>query len=82
MEEESNGELDFFETLLKRNNGKSSVLLCRKRTYTDQYLHNSCHHQTSCKESSASWAYSNITDKDDITKENARMKQVLKENRY
>ena len=54
MEEESNGELDFFETLLKRNNGKSSVLLCRKRTYTDQYLHNSCHHQTSCKESSAS----------------------------
>ena len=43
MEEEGNGELDFFETLLKRNNGKSSVLLCRKCTYTDQYLHNSRH---------------------------------------
>ena len=49
MEEESNGELAFLDTLLKRNNGEISVLVCRKLTHTDQYLHYSSHHQTSCK---------------------------------
>ena len=49
MEEESNGELAFLDTLLKRNNGKISVLVYRKPTHTDQYLHYSSHHQTSCK---------------------------------
>ena len=48
MEEESNGELAFLDTLLKRNNGKISVY--RKPTHTDQYLNYSPHHQTSCKE--------------------------------
>ena len=48
MEEESNGELAFLDTLLKRNNGEISVLVCRKPTHTDQYLHYSSHHQTSC----------------------------------
>ena len=42
--------------------------------------------KTSCKESVASSlfnrAYSIITNKDDLHKENARIKQVLKENRY
>ena len=50
MEEEGNLELVFLETLLKRNNEKISVLLKRKHTYTDQYLHYSSHHQTGCKE--------------------------------
>ena len=39
MEEESNGELAFLDTLLKRNNGEISVLVYRKPTHTDQYLH-------------------------------------------
>ena len=86
MEKESNGELVFLDTLLKRNNGEISVLVYRKPTHTDQYLHYSSHHQTSCKESVASSlfnrAYSIITNKDDLHKENARIKQVLKENRY
>ena len=85
MEEESNGELAFLDTLLKRNNGEISVLVYRKPTYTGQYLHY-LHHQTSCKESVVSClfnrAYSIITNKDDLHKENARMKQVLKENGY
>ena len=51
MEEESNGELAFLDTLLKRNNGEISVLVYRKPTHTDQYLYYSSHHQTSCKES-------------------------------
>ena len=51
MEEESNGELAFLDTLLKWNNGEISVLVYRKPTHTDQYLHYSSHHQTSCKES-------------------------------
>ena len=82
MEEESNGELAFLDTLLKRNNGEISVLVYRKPTHTDQYLHYSSHHQTSCKESVVSSlfnrAYSIITNKDDLHKENARIKQVLK----
>ena len=83
MEEESNGELAFFDTSLKWNNGEISVLVYRKPSHTDQY---SSHHQTSCKESVVSSlfnrAYSIITNKDDLYKENARIKQVLKENGY
>ena len=74
MEEESNGELAFLDTLY------------RKPTHTNQYLYYNSHHQTSCKESVASplfnRAYSIITNKDDLHKENARIKQVLKENGY
>ena len=51
MEEESNGELAFLDTLLKWNNGEISVLVYKKPTDTDQYLHYSSHHRTSCKES-------------------------------
>ena len=62
MEEESNGELAFLDTLLKRNNGEISVLVHRKPTHT---LHCSSHHQTSCKESVISFfRYSIITNKD------------------
>ena len=86
IEEESNGELAFLDTLLKWNNGEISVLVYRKPTHTDQYLHYSSHHQTSYKESVVSSffnrAYSIITNKDDLHKENARIKQVLKENGY
>ena len=49
MEEENNGELAFLDTLLKRNNGEISLLVYRKPTLTDQYLHYSLHHQTSYK---------------------------------
>ena len=60
MEEESNGELAFLDTLLKRNNGEISVLVYRKPTHTDQY-----------KES-----LHILTNKDDLHKEYARIKQV------
>ena len=86
MEEESNGELAFLDTLLKRNNGEISVSVYRKPTHTDQYLHYSSHHQTSCKERVVSSlfnrAYPIITNKDDLHKKKARIKQVLKENGY
>ena len=39
IEEEITGELAFFDTLLKLNNGEISVLVYRKPTHTDQYLH-------------------------------------------
>ena len=86
IEEESNGELAFLDTLLKRNNGDISVLVYRKPTNFNQYLHHSSRHQTSCKESVVSSlfnrAYSIITNKDDLHKENGGIKQVLKENGY
>ena len=67
-------------------NREISILVYRKPTHTDQYLHYSSHHQTSCKESVVSSlfnrAYSIITNKDDLHKENARVKQVLKEYGY
>ena len=60
------------------------VLVYRKPTHTGQYLYYSSHHQTSCKERVVSSlfnkAYSIIIKKDDLNKENARIKQVLKEN--
>ena len=72
MEEESNGELAFLDTLLKRNNGEISVMVYRKPTHTDQYLHYSSHHQISCKERVVSSlfnrAYSIIKNKDDLHK--------------
>ena len=86
MEEESDGELAFLDTLLKRNNGKISVLVYRKHTHSDQCLHYSFHHQTSSKECVVSSlfnkTYSIITNKDNLYKESARKKQVLKENGY
>ena len=85
MEEEINGELAFLDTLLKRNNVKISVMVYRKPTNTDQYLHYSSYHQLSCKKNVYSLlnrAHSIITDKDYLTKENTKIKQVLKENGY
>ena len=81
MEEESNGELAFLDGLLKRDNSKISVLVYRKPANTDQYIHYSPHNQTSCKEivvfSLFNRAYSIIPNKDELYKENARIKHVL-----
>ena len=86
MEEESNGEPAFLDTWLKRNNGQIFVLVYGKPTHTDQYLHCISHHQTSCKGSVVSslfnTAHSILTNKDDLHKEDARIKKVLKENGY
>ena len=86
MEDESNGKLAFLDTLLKRNNGEISILVYWKPTHTNQHLHYSSHHQTSCKESVVSYlsnkSYSITTNKDDLHKENVRIKQVLKKNGY
>ena len=86
MDKASNGELAFLDTLLKQNNAEISVLVYRKPTHTDRYLHYSSYYQTSCKKSVVSSlfnsAFSIITNKDDLHKENARLKQVLKENGY
>ena len=49
IEEESNGELAFLDTLLKRDNEKIFALVYKKPMHTDQYLHCNFHHQTCCK---------------------------------
>ena len=79
--------LAFLASLFKCNNGKmKSLLVYKMPTYIDQHLQYSSHHQTSCKESAVfslfNRAYSIITSKDDLTKKNTRIKQVLKENGY
>ena len=72
MVEGSNEEQALLDTVLTRNNGKISKLVCRKSTHTYQYLHYSCHQQTNCKESVVSSlfnkAYPIITNKDKLTK--------------
>ena len=84
METQSNGKLAFLQTLLKRNNGKISVLVYRKPRHTNRHLHYNSHHQRTCTKSVVSSlvnkAYSIVTNKNDLTKENTRIKQVLKEN--
>ena len=81
-----NGELGFLYTLLKQNNGKIYVFVYMTPTLTGQYLRYSYYRQTGCKESVASSlfnrAYSIIPNKDELYKENAKIKQVLKENGY
>ena len=76
MEERSSGELAFLNILLKPNNGEISLPVYRKPTHTDQYLHYNSHHQISCKGSVVSYlfnrAYSIITNKDDLHKEDGR----------
>ena len=71
MAEKSTGELAFLETLLKRYNGRISVLVYRIPTHTEQYLHYSFPHQTNCKENAIfillNRAYSIITNKNDLT---------------
>ena len=42
-------ELAFLDTLLKRSNGKISVLVYTRPTQADQYLHCSCHYLTGCQ---------------------------------
>ena len=63
-----------------------SVLVYRKLTHPDQYLHYGFYHQTSCKESVFSSllnrSNSIITNKNDLNKENTWIKQVLKGNWY
>ena len=86
LEEESNGELAFLDTLLKWDNGEISALVYRKLKHFDQYLHYSSHHQMSWKENVVSslfnTAYSIITNEDDLHKENASIKPVSKETGY
>ena len=54
--------------------------------HTNQYKHCSSHHQTISKKSVVSSlynrAYSIITNKEDLNKENVSIKQVSKENGY
>ena len=71
---------------MERNSGKISVLNYRKPTHTGQYLHYNSVQQASCTESVFSYlfnrAFAIIANKDDSTKENARIKQGLKKNGY
>ena len=80
MKEDSNGEPPFLNTLLKRNNGKIPAPVYRKSTHTEQFLHYSFHHQSSCKKSAVpslfKRAYSMITNEDDLTKEVKQYKKV------
>ena len=93
MKKESDGELVFLDTLLKQNIGEISILVYRRPTHTDQYLHYSSHHLISSTESFVSSLFranSINTNKDDLHKENTRIKrmdirktlEVLKEDGY
>ena len=71
---------------MKQNNGKISVLVFKRLSYSDQHLHYNYHHQTSCNNCAVSSlidrTYSIIANNDDLNKENSWIKQVLKEKGY
>ena len=78
-------ELAFVDTVLRLNNEKISVLAYGKPIHTDQYLHYSSPHQSSCNESLVSSSFMSIFHyylKDNLTKENAIIKQSLEENEH
>ena len=82
MEEERNGELLFLDALLKFNNRNIPAMVHGKPFNTDQYLYYSSHDQASCKGKVISILFNRgyfiINNKDDLTKENTRIKQMLK----
>ena len=71
------------QRFLKLNNGKIFALVYEKPTYTDQSLDCSSRNQTKCKESIILCLFNRanliITNKDDVTKENARKQAGSKE---
>ena len=74
-----------FLTLCRNGIMIRSLHWYRKPTHTDQYLHYSSHDQASCKENVVSSFFNrtcSIITNYDLYKENARIKKVLKENRY
>ena len=73
--QESDGELPFLDTLLKRKpDGTISVLVYRKQTYTDQYLNYNSNLPAKTKDAVVSALFrrakDRISDKDDLEKEN------------
>ena len=82
MDEESNGELAFLDTLLEGNSGEISVLVYRKPIHIGQCLHYSSHYQTSCQERAVSSLFTRtcsiITNKDDLLyKDTYLCKEIL-----
>ena len=80
--EESNGELTFLDTSLKRNNGQIFVLVYNtgsKHILSHTYITANYFLQLTYITSSLfNTAYSIITNKDDLHQENAKLKQVLR----
>ena len=84
IEEEINGELAFLDNLLKRNNGKISVLVYRKPTHTGKHLHYTYHAKTNCKQSLIPSLLNRAncinTNKYGLIKKDATINPVLKDN--
>ena len=85
MEEESEGELPFLDTLVKRDGSKAITTVYRKPTHTDRYIHFSSHHHprvfngaVMCLKNRAN----NICTTESKTKELNHLKKVFKQNGY
>ena len=72
MKKKSTGKLVFLDTILKRNDEKTSVLVYRKTAHIDQYLHYIYKRQAYCKENIVSSlfnrAYSIIINNNELKK--------------
>ena len=53
IEQENNGQIPFFDTLISRNNGTISINIYRKPTHMDRYLDFNFHHGKKHKVSTA-----------------------------
>ena len=86
VEQEEDGTLPFFDTLLRRRrDGSLDVSVYKKPTHTDWYLHFESHHPTHVKRVVRCLhdrARGIISTQDDLQKEVDHLTRVLKQNSY
>ena len=87
VEQEEDGTLPFFDTLLRRRrDGSLDVSVYRKPTHTDRYLHLESHHLTHVKRGVVRCLHDRargiISTQDNLQTEVDHLARVLKQNGY
>ena len=86
MKQEEDRKILFLDTLLRREDGRLDVSVCRKPTHTDRYLRFKSHHPTDVKGGVVRCFHNTargiISTQDKLQKEVDHLARVLKQNAY
>ena len=86
MKQEEHGKIPFLNMLLRREDGRLDVSVCRKPTHMDRYLCFKSHHPTDVKRGVVRCFYDMatgiISTQDNLQKEVDHLATVLKQNAY
>ena len=86
LEQEEDGKIPFLDTLLRREDGRLDVSVCRKPTHTNQYIRFKSHHPTDVKGGEVRCFHNTargiISMQDNLQKEVDHLARVLKQNAY